>query len=200
MRGEAFVHPTALVEADAIGDGTNVWAFAHILPGAKIGRNCNIGDHCFVESGASVGDNVTIKNGISIWEGVTLEDDVFVGPNVVFTYDLFPRSPRSEAAKSRYSNRDWLAPTVVERGATLGAGAIILAGNRVGRFAFVAAGALVTADVPAYALVMGVPARLGGYVCECGERTVEDAGLLVCPACDRRYTRGPEGVAPVEPG
>jgi UDP-2-acetamido-3-amino-2,3-dideoxy-glucuronate N-acetyltransferase len=200
MRGEAFVHPTALVEADAIGDGTNVWAFAHILPGAKIGRNCNIGDHCFVESGASVGDNVTIKNGISIWEGVTLEDDVFVGPNVVFTNDLFPRSPRSEAAGSRYSNRDWLAPTVVERGATLGAGAIILAGNRVGRFALVAAGALVTADVPAYALVMGVPARLGGYVCECGERTVEDDGLLVCPACNRRYSRGPEGVALVQPG
>jgi UDP-2-acetamido-3-amino-2,3-dideoxy-glucuronate N-acetyltransferase len=200
MSTETFVHPSALVEEDSIGEGTKVWAFAHILSGAKVGRNCNIGDHCFVESGASVGDNVTIKNGISIWEGVTLEDDVFVGPNVVFTNDLLPRSPRSEAAESRYSNREWLAPTVIERGATLGAGSIILAGNRVGQFAFVAAGALVTADVPAYALAIGVPARVRGYVCECGARTIDTHGTLLCPACDRRYTRGRHGVTRLESG
>lgn len=194
MSGKTFVHPTALVEADSIGEGTTIWAFAHVLSGAKIGRNCNIGDHCFIEAGAVVGNNVTIKNGIAIWEGITLEDEVFVGPSAVFTNDLYPRSPRSEAAAGRYNDRSWLVETVVERGATIGAGAIVVAGNRVGRFALVAAGALVAREVPAYTLVRGVPARVAGTVCECGAETAEAQGALECPDCGRRYTRGSEGI------
>jgi UDP-2-acetamido-3-amino-2,3-dideoxy-glucuronate N-acetyltransferase len=196
MSGETFVHPTALVEADSVGQGTKIWAFAHVLAGAKIGRNCNIGDHCFVESGAVVGDNVTIKNAVAIWDGVTIEDDVFVGPSVVFTNDLMPRSPRSAEGQKRYADRSWLAATVIERGATLGAGAIVLAGNRVGPFALVGAGGLVTADVPAYSLVLGIPARVAGFVCECGEQTVDAGRTLACAACGRRYVRGPGGIMP----
>jgi UDP-2-acetamido-3-amino-2,3-dideoxy-glucuronate N-acetyltransferase len=197
MNSEIYVHPTALVEADSIGEGTKIWAFAHVLEGATIGRNCNIGDHCFVESGAVVGDNVTIKNGIAIWEGVTLHDDVFVGPSAVFTNDLFPRSPRSDAARTRYADHSWLVATIVERGATIGAGAIVVAGNRVGAFALVAAGALVAAEVPAYALVRGVPARVAGWVCECGEGLVDARGTLTCPDCGRRYKRERDALKPV---
>jgi len=119
---DVFVHRTALVESAAIGKGTRIWAFVHVLPGATIGANCNIGDHSFVESGARIGDDVTVKNGNAIWEGLTLEDGVFVGPGVVFTNDLRPRSPRLAEAADRYADTGWLTPTTVCRGATLGAG------------------------------------------------------------------------------
>lgn len=165
---EIYIHPTALVETQNIGQGTRIWALAHVMEDAAIGENCNIGDHCFVESGAVIGNNVTIKNGNMIWEGVTLEDGVFVGPHVFFTNDLYPRSPRHPPVNRRYRNREWLIPTLIRQGASLGAGAVILAGTVIHEFAMVGAGAVVTKDAPAYALVIGNPARHYGWVCQCG--------------------------------
>ncbi len=189
----AFVHPSAIVESDRIGDGTRVWAFTHILEGASIGTRCNIGDHCFVESGVVVGNDVTVKNGNALYRGVTLEDGVFVGPAVVFTNDLRPRSPRLPQAAERYADDGWLVPTLVRTGATLGAGAILLAGVTVGAFALVAAGALVTRDVPAHALVLGAPATVRGWVCECGESVELEAGAARCDSCGRTYRQGDGG-------
>ena len=115
----ALVHPTALVESESVGEGTRIWAFAHILARAVIGQNCNIGDHAYVEGGAYVGDNVTVKNSVCVWEGVRIEDDVFVGPGVTFTNDRYPRSPRMSQTRHRYDDKSqWLLTTTVERGAT----------------------------------------------------------------------------------
>ncbi|HWH96176.1 MAG TPA: acyltransferase [Baekduia sp.] len=182
------VHPTAIVETDRIGSGTRVWAFTHVSAGASVGRDCNIGSHCYVEAGAVVGDTVTVKNGNFIWAGVTLDDGVFVGPGVVFTNDRFPRSPRLGVTGSRYENEaGWLVPTHVRRGATLGAGAVIVAGVTIEEFAFVAAAALVTRDVAAQALVAGHPARSAGWVCRCGRRLEARGGRFVCGACGLAY-------------
>jgi UDP-2-acetamido-3-amino-2,3-dideoxy-glucuronate N-acetyltransferase len=188
MTRDGFVHPTALVESRQIGADTRVWAFTHILPGASIGANCNIGDHCFVEGNAVVGDNVTIKNGNAIWEGVTLEDGVFVGPSVVFTNDLRPRSPRLPDAAERYKKGDWLTPTVVRHGATLGAGSVILAGVTIGEYALVAAGTIVTRDVEPHALVIGSPARRRSWVCRCGAALSIAASRASCAECGREYS------------
>ena len=150
-----FRHPQALVESPHIGRGTRVWAFAHILPGAHIGADCNICDHVFVENDVRVGDRVTVKCGVQLWDGITVEDDVFVGPNATFTNDPFPRS----------RNRpERFTPTLLRDGASIGANATILPGVTIGRRAMVAAGAVVTRDVPAYAIVVGNPARLTGFV------------------------------------
>jgi acetyltransferase-like isoleucine patch superfamily enzyme len=197
MSERAFVHPSALVETDQIGAETRIWAFTHILPGASIGSRCNIGDHCFVESNVAIGDGVTIKNGNSIWEGVTLEDGVFVGPSVVFTNDLRPRSPRLADAAERYADRSWLVATIVRRGATLGAGAVILAGVTVGEYAFVAAGALVTRDVDAHALVVGSPARPTGWVCRCGGALAAARARAKCPTCGSTYAVSGGKVTPL---
>jgi acetyltransferase-like isoleucine patch superfamily enzyme len=141
-----------------------------VLAGARVGSNCNIGDHAFVEHGAVVGNNVTIKNHVCVWEGVTLEDDVFVGPAVIFTNDRRPRSPRMPAVEQRYASKsNWLVPTVVEHGASIGAGAIVLAGVRLGRYCLVAAGATVTRDVKPFTVVCGTPARWASFACRCGE-------------------------------
>ena len=157
-----FVHSTALVESEAIGEGTCIWAYSHVLNGAVIGRDCNIGDHCFIE-GASIGDDVTIKNGVMVWEGVTIELSAFIGPGATFTNDRYPRSPRASWMRERYAGKEnWLVATRVGQGATVGAGAIILAGVTIGAYAFVAAGALVTCHVPPHALVRGSPGRVDG--------------------------------------
>ncbi len=182
-----FVHPTAIVESDQIGDGTSIWAYVHIMKGVAIGHSCNIGDHTFMETGAVVGNLVTIKNGNMLWEGVTLEDGVFVGPHVFFTNDLYPRSPRLPQAKPRYETHAWLETTLIQTGASLGAGAVILAGNTVGKFAMVAAGAVVTRDVPPYTLVAGNPARPKGWVCQCGMRLRFDEGAATCQTCGLKY-------------
>ena len=160
-----------------MGAGTRVWAFAHVLPGAVIGVDCNVCDHTYVETGAVVGNGVTIKNGVQIWDGVTLEDDVFVGPNATFTNDLRPR------AFMKKDPSEFL-PTLVRRGATIGANATLVCGITVGEEAFVAAGAVVTGDVPARAFVAGSPAARKGWVCTCGERLGED---LACAKCGRRF-------------
>lgn len=154
-RADPFIHPQALCESPAIGAGTRVWAFAHVLPGAVIGADCNICDHVFIENDVRLGDRVTIKCGVQLWDGVELEDDVFVGPNVTFTNDLFPRSRQRPAAYAR---------TRVERGASIGANATILANTTIGQHAMVGAGAVVTRPVPPNAIVVGNPARIVGYV------------------------------------
>ena len=180
-----YVHPSALCESDQVGEGTRIWAFAHVMSGAAIGRQCNVGSHAFVESGACVGDGVVIKNGVTIWEGVVLEDYVFVGPGVVFTNDRYPRSRHAPEAGTRYQNKEtWLEPTLVRRGASIGAGAQIMCGVTIGEYAMIGAGSLVTRDVPAYRLVAGSPARSIGWACACGQRLGE---WLVCRACGRRF-------------
>ena len=152
---EWFKHPQALVESERIGRGTRIWAFAHVLPGAVIGEDCNVCDHTFVENDVVVGDRVTLKCGVQLWDGLRLEDDVFVGPNATFTNDPFPRSRQHLAAHPR---------TVVREGASIGANATILCGLTVGRRAMVGAGAVVTRSVPPYAVVVGNPARIVRYV------------------------------------
>ena len=155
-----FAHPTAVVEEGAeVGEGTRIWHFAHVRSGARVGRNCNIGKDVYIDAGAVVGDRVKIQNGVSVYRGVVIEDDAFVGPHAVFTNDRYPRS----------FNEDWeLVPTLVRRGASIGANATIVCGVTIGRYAMVAAGAVVTRDVPDHGLVAGVPARLIGFVCFCG--------------------------------
>lgn len=150
-----YSHPTALVETQKIGEDTRVWAFTHILPDAVIGKDCNLCDHVFIENDVLVGDRVTIKSGVQLWDGITLEDDVFVGPNATFTNDPFPRSKKYLAAYPR---------TVIRRGASIGANATILPGVIIGQSAMIGAGTVVTKDVPAFAIVIGNPARIIGYV------------------------------------
>ncbi|MBK8597317.1 MAG: WxcM-like domain-containing protein [Holophagales bacterium] len=150
-----FQHEKALVESTCVGSGTRIWAFAHVLPGARIGADCNICDGVFVENEVVLGDRVTVKCGVQLWDGVHLEDDVFVGPNATFTNDPFPRSRVRPASWSR---------TLVRVGASIGANATVLCGVTIGRGAMVGAGAVVTHDVPAYAIVVGNPARITGYV------------------------------------
>ena len=146
-----FIHPSADVQSRQIGEGTRVWQFVVVLPGAVIGRDGNICSHCFIENQVVVGDRVTVKCGVQLWDGVTLEDDVFVGPNVTFTNDLAPRS-RNAAAQQ--------LPTLVRKGASIGANATILPGLTIGEGAMVGAGAVVTKDVPPRTLVVGNPARV----------------------------------------
>jgi len=180
-----FVHPRALCESEQVGAGTRIWAFAHVMSDARVGKDCNIGDHAFLESGATLGDGVVVKNGAMIWDGVTIEDEVFIGPGVMFTNDRFPRSRRSPAAMRRYAHAEnWREPTLVRRGASIGARAVILCGITVGAYACVAAGAVVTHDVPEHALIAGHPARAIGWVCACGLRL---AKALRCEACARAY-------------
>ena len=180
---DVFIHEKALVESTDIGQHTRIWAFAQVMHGAIIGQNCNVGGHGFIESGASIGNNVTIKNHVCVWEGVTIEDDVFVGPHAVFTNDLYPRSPRMRESSSRYESRDrWLEKTVVGRGCSIGANATILPGLRLGAYSMIAAGSVVTRDVPPHALIMGVPAKRVGSVCRCTARFPEDLPEQ-CPAC-----------------
>lgn len=162
-----FKHPRALVESEHIGPETRIWAFAHVMKDARIGEGCNLGDHVFVESKVHIGNQVTIKNGVSIWDGVTLEDRVFVGPNAVFTNDKNPRV-------AFHKSPDQFLTTVVREGASIGANVTIVCGVEIGRHAFIGAGAVVTKDVPDYAIVVGNPARQVGYMCECGEKIGPD--------------------------
>jgi len=160
---EYFVHHLAMCESDRVGTGTRIWAFAHVLQGATIGSQCNLGENVFVESKATIGNRCTIKNGVALWDFVTLEDGVFVGPNAVFTNDLRPR------AFIRRSS-DTFSPTVIKRGATIGANATIVCGTTIGRYAFIGAGAVITHDVPDHALVLGNPGRISGKVCYCAAK------------------------------
>jgi UDP-2-acetamido-3-amino-2,3-dideoxy-glucuronate N-acetyltransferase len=149
-----YQHETAIVESASIGQGTRIWAYAHVLPGAVIGADCNICDQTFVENDVRLGDRVTLKCGVQVWDGITLEDDVFVGPNATFSNDAFPRSGQHPAHYAR---------TLVKRGASIGANATILPGLTIGERAMIGAGAVVTSDVPPMAIVTGNPARIVGY-------------------------------------
>jgi UDP-2-acetamido-3-amino-2,3-dideoxy-glucuronate N-acetyltransferase len=181
------VHPTALVESESVGAGTRVWAFAHILPGARVGKGCNIGDGVFLEGGVVIGDDVIIKNGVALYDGVVVEDEAFLGPHAVFTND-----PRPRAGRFKRPIETW-RPTTIRRGAAIGANATVVCGVEVADFAMVAAGAVVTRDVPAYTLVVGSPARARGFVCACGERLLKS---LVC-SCGLKYREAGEGLCPI---
>lgn len=152
---KTYIHPSSLVNSKKIGPNTKVWAFCNILKGARIGKNCNINDHVFIENDVVVGDNVTIKCGVQLWDGLRVEDDVFVGPNATFTNDNFPRS-------KKYPNK--FLVTTIKKGASIGANATILPGITIGEKAMIGAGAVVTKDVPRNAIVVGNPARITGYI------------------------------------
>ncbi|NOX54767.1 MAG: N-acetyltransferase [Planctomycetes bacterium] len=180
-----YLHPQALCESDQVGEGTRIWAFAHIMRGAVIGRDCNIGGGTFVESGAVIGDRVTIKNQVMLWDGIHIHDDAFIGPGVIFCNDKFPRSPRMPEVAHRYDNpANWRDSTIIKRGATVGAGAVILAGLTIGQFAMVGAGAVVTRDVRPHELVVGNPAKWAGWVCACGRRLSRE---MTCPVCAKVF-------------
>jgi UDP-2-acetamido-3-amino-2,3-dideoxy-glucuronate N-acetyltransferase len=182
------IHPTAEVEAGArVGAGSRLWHYVHVRSGAVIGNNCNIGYGAYIDAGAVIGSNVKLQNRVSVYRGVTLEDGVFVGPNATFTNDKYPRAITPEG--EMLSEEDWqAAATLVRYGASIGAGAVILPGITIGRWAMVGAGALVTRDVPEQGLVVGVPARQIGYACLCG-RPLERQGATEwrCPRCHKTY-------------
>jgi UDP-2-acetamido-3-amino-2,3-dideoxy-glucuronate N-acetyltransferase len=191
MEKKYFVHPTAVVDEPVeMGEGTRVWHFTHIMSGAKVGRNCIIGQNVFIGSGAILGDNIKIQNNVSIYEGVIVEDDVFCGPSMVFTNVYNPRSFISRKKEFR--------KTLVRKGATIGANTTIVCGNTIGRYAFIGAGSVVTKDVPDYALFYGNPGRLRGWVCQCAEEIVFRSGKAVCKACGKRYRKDRFGVRALE--
>lgn len=161
-----MIHETAIIDKGAIiGENTNIWHYAHVRENAKIGKDCNIGQNCYIET--NIGNNVKIQNNVSVWHGVTIEDDVFIGPAVNFTNDLYPRA--------FIWNENRVETTLIKKGASVGANATIICGNRIiGEYAMVAAGAVVTKDVPPHALVAGNPARILAYVCKCGHKLKDD--------------------------
>lgn len=185
-----FAHPSACIDDGAsIGDGTKIWHYSHVMPGAVIGKHCSLGQNVFVANRVKIGDSVKIQNNVSLYEGVVLEDYVFCGPSMVFTNVKIPRSeyPRNTAA-------DYLV-TCVQRGASIGANATIVCGVTVGHHAFVGAGAVATKDVPPYALLVGVPGRIVGFACECGPKLRFDGERACCADCGKLYERtGPEQV------
>lgn len=186
-----FAHESACIDDGAtIGDGSKLWHFVHVLSGSRIGRNCNVGQNVMIGPDVVIGDGCKIQNNVSVYKGVTLEDGVFCGPSMVFTN---VRNPRAEIDR-----RGELLPTLVRKGASIGANATIVCGHTVGRYAFVAAGAVVTRDVPDFALVMGNPARVAGHVCACGERLAEGDWQEAACDCGRRYVRKGEQVTLVE--
>ncbi|NCA21163.1 MAG: N-acetyltransferase [Crocinitomicaceae bacterium] len=162
-----MIHPLADVHSENIGENTNVWQFSVVLKGASIGDNCNVNCHCFVENEVKIGNNVTLKSGVYVWDGITIEDNVFVGPNATFVNDPYPRSKQH---LSEYPK------TLLRKGSSIGAGAIILGGIEVGEFALVGAGSVVTKNVPANAIVVGNPAKQIGCVSDEGEKLKEKDG------------------------
>lgn len=178
----ALIHPTAVVDEGArLGDGTRVWHFCHVEADAVVGADCSLGQNCYVGCNVTIGDHCKLQNNVSVYEGVTLGRGVFCGPSCVFTNDLTPRALYPKG-------REHFVGTHVGDGASIGANATIVCGHTIGRCAMIGAGAVVTTNVPAHALMLGTPARQHGFVCTCGQRLPGD---LVCPACGRRFA--PEG-------
>ncbi len=179
-----FVHPSSYVDDGAqVGAGTKIWHFCHVLGSARIGKGCGLGQNVYVGK-AVLGDGVRVQNNVSIYDGVVIEDHVFCGPSMVFTNVVNPRA--------EVSRKDEYKPTLIKRGATLGANSTIVCGATLGEYCFVAAGAVVRGDVAAYSLMMGVPARRAGWVCKCGVRLAAAADLgagekVTCAACDAKY-------------
>lgn len=180
-----FVHPSSFIDSDVeIGTGTQIWHFCHVQSGARIGEHCSLGQNVNISNNVSIGNGVKIQNNVSIYEGVELEDYVFCGPSCVFTNDLTPRSkfPKGRAGYKK---------TLVKKGASIGANATIVCGHTIGKWAMIGAGAVVVSDVPNYALMLGVPARRTGWVCECGVVLKED---LYCEVCERKYKKTDDGL------
>jgi len=177
------VHASAYVDEGAsVGADTKVWHFCHVMPGARVGARCSLGQNVFVGANVVIGDGVKIQNNVSVYEGVTLEDEVFCGPSMVFTNDLNPRAafPKGRAR---------FVKTRVKRGCSIGANATVVCGLTLGAYAFVGAGAVVTEDVPDFGVVYGVPARLKDWICVCGELLAFEGERACCSACNRRYVR-----------
>ena len=181
-----FKHPTAIVESDNIADGTKIWHFVHVREGAKIGKNCIVGKSAYIDIDVEIGNGVKIQNFVSVYKGVRIEDDVFVGPSVTFTNDLYPRAFRWDEGK--------ITPTLVKKGASIGANSTVICGVTIGAYAMIGAGSVVTKDVPDYGFVFGIPAHLKGFVCQCGmklqykDKDKEKNGekvILKCLHCDK---------------
>ncbi len=186
------IHPTAEVSPQAeIGEGTSIWNYCQVREGVRIGEQCILGKNVYVDFGVPIGNRVKIQNNCSVYHGATLEDGVFLGPHVVLTNDLYPRAINPDGTLK--GNDDWeVGPIRICYGAALGAGAIVLPGVTVGRFALVGTGAVVTRDVPPHGLVVGTPARLIGYVCACGRRLApHEGGGLACMRCGAAYPNPP---------
>ena len=187
MEKNYFVHESSYVDEPCeIGEGTKIWHFCHVMPNAKIGRRCNIGQNVVISPHVRIGDDVKIQNNVSVYTGVELEDDVFCGPSMVFTNVINPRS--------HVSRKDEYRRTLVKRGASIGANATVVCGNTIGRYAFIGAGAVVTRDVPDYALVVGNPGRVVGWMCQCGikldfGRNGKNDEATTCQACGKKYVK-----------
>jgi UDP-2-acetamido-3-amino-2,3-dideoxy-glucuronate N-acetyltransferase len=187
MMSKYFAHESACIDEGAeIGAGTKIWHFCHIMPGSRLGKNCNLGQNVVVSPRCIVGNNVKIQNNVSIYTGVILEDDVFCGPSMVFTNVINPRS--------HVERKDEYRQTLVKQGATIGANATIICGTTLGRFCFIGAGAVVTSDVPDFALIVGNPGRLRGFMCRCGDKLPirpgdDDTPGVECASCGTRYRK-----------
>ncbi|MBI1829972.1 MAG: N-acetyltransferase [Planctomycetes bacterium] len=182
MQANYYVHPSSYVDIPCeIGDGTKIWHFCHVMPHAKIGANCSLGQNVLVSSHVEIGNNVKIQNNVSLYTGAIIEDDVFLGPSCVLTNIV---NPRSEIVR-----RHMYEKTIIRKGASVGANATIVCGSTIGRYAFIAAGAVVTKDVPEYALMMGVPARRAGWMSRHGYRlgAADADGVMICPFSGMRY-------------
>ncbi len=172
-----FTHKNSLVESKNIGEGSRIWTFVHILPGAKIGKDANVCDHCFIENDVKIGNHVTIKSGVYLWDGITIEDNVMIGPAAVFTNDKYPRSKNKNYKQER---------TLLKKGSSIGANATIIAGIVIGQYALIGAGTVVTKDVPDFGLVYGNPAMIKGYVCVCGKKISLLKTSYSC-VCGKKY-------------
>ena len=181
MEKDFFAHETAVIdEGSKIGKGTKIWHFSHIMTGAEVGENCNIGQNVVVSPGVKLGKNVKVQNNVSIYTGVICEDDVFLGPSMVFTNIINPRSA--------VIRKDQYVKTLVEKGASIGANSTIICGNKIGKYSFIGAGAVVTKEVKSYALVIGNPARQTGWMSEFGHKLIFDtSGIAICPESGERY-------------
>ena len=187
-----FIHQTSFVDKGAkIGEGTKIWHHSQISEGAQIGQNCVIGHNCFIASKAKLGKGVKLESNIDVWDLVTLEDYVFVGPSAVFTNDL---NPRAKYPKSKFPECGKWLPTLVKEGASIGANATIVCGNTIGKWAMIGAGAVVTKNIPDYALAVGIPAKIIGWFCECGNKLEFQPEKAICQICSRKYEKKGEVV------
>ena len=183
MEQNYFVHESSFIDDDVqIGEGTKIWHFCHIQKGARIGARCSLGQNVNVSNNVHIGDGCKLQNNVSLYEGVELENDVFCGPSCVFTNDLTPRAKYPKGHEN-------YKKTLIREGASIGANATIVCGHTVGRWAMIGAGAVVASNVPEYALMLGIPAKIAGYVCKCGARMSFENGKAVCSACGRSYCK-----------